>query len=169
VWSGSAPTLRAQATQPTRDIQTVPLPIFGFGGGISIPAGGVAKDRVPGFNVSGLAEFRMPNEPLGIRGEVLYQYFGAKSEAVGATSSNSVGFLVNVVYHAVHSTVRPYVLGGMGLYHISGQGNNAGLSAGTGVSIPLVGMGAYAEVRVHAALSQGPGFVTVPVAFGITF
>jgi hypothetical protein len=30
-------------------------------------------------------------------------------------------------------------------------------------------MGAYAEARVHFALSQGPSFVTIPITFGITF
>ena len=47
--------------------------------------------------------------------------------------------------------------------------NNAGFNVGTGVSIPLTGMGAYAEARVHFALAQGPSFVTVPITFGITF
>ena len=35
----------------------MPIPIIGIGGGISIPAGGIAKDRQPGFNLGALAEF----------------------------------------------------------------------------------------------------------------
>jgi len=65
--------------------------------------------------------------------------------------------------------VRPYIIGGMGLYHITDHGNNAGLNVGTGVTIPLTSMGAYAEVRLHAALSQGPSYVTIPLTFGLTF
>jgi hypothetical protein len=161
---GLAPGASAQAP-----VQTVPFPIFGVGGGISIPAGGVAKDRAPGFNLVGLAEFRTPSEPLGIRAEALYQYFGAKQNSVGVESSNNFAALINVVYHAPRSQVRPYVIGGMGLYHISDHGNNAGVNGGVGVTIPLTGMGAYAEVRLHAALTQGPSFVTLPITFGITF
>lgn len=150
-------------------VQTMPVPIIGVGGGISIPAGGFAKDRQPGFNLDAMVEFRTPSEPLGLRGEVLYQYFGKDQNAPNATTANTVAFLVNVVYHAPKSQVRPYLIGGMGLYHISDNGNNAGFNVGTGVTIPLTGMGAYAEARVHFALAQGPSFVTVPITFGITF
>src|SRR5205823_2626493 len=60
----SARPLAAQAA----GAQTMPIPIIGLGGGISIPAGGIAKDRQPGFNLDALAEFRTPSEPLGLRG-----------------------------------------------------------------------------------------------------
>lgn len=153
-------------TPPT---SSMPVPVIGLGGGISIPAGGIAKDRQPGFNLDAMAEFRTPNEPLALRGEVLYQFFGRDQNALNSTSANTVAFLVNVVYHAPRSQVRPYLIGGMGLYHISDHGNSAGFNAGTGLTIPLTGMGAYAEARVHFALSQGPSFVTVPITFGITF
>ena len=158
-------TLVAQAP-PT---SSMPVPIVGIGGGISIPAGGIAKDRQPGFNLDAMAEFRTPNEPLALRGEVLYQYFGKDQNVANATTANTVAFLINVVYHAPKSQVRPYLIGGMGLYHISDNGNNAGFNVGTGLTIPLTGMGAYAEARVHFALAQGPSFVTVPITFGITF
>ena len=149
--------------------QTMPIPIIGIGGGISIPAGGIAKDREPGFNLSALAEFRTPSEPLGLRGEMLYQYFGRDVNAANSTSANTIALTVNVVYHAPKSQVRPYLIGGMGLYHVSDNGNNAGFNVGTGLTIPLTGVGAYAEARLHFAMTQGPSFVTVPITFGITF
>ena len=52
----STRSLAAQAA----GAQTMPIPIIGIGGGISIPAGGIAKDRQPGFNLGALAEFRTP-------------------------------------------------------------------------------------------------------------
>lgn len=148
--------------------QTMPLPVLGIGGGISIPAGGIAKDRQPGFNINGMAEFRVPSEPLGLRGEVLYQYFAHDKSAL-TSNANTVGFLVNVVYHSPGSMAHPYLIGGMGLYHIGDQGNSAGFNFGTGLTIPLTGVGAYAEARIHFALAQGPSFVTIPITFGITF
>ena len=148
---------------------SMPVPIIGIGGGISVPAGGIAKDRQPGFNLDAMAEFRAPSEPLGLRGEVLYQYFGANKNATTVSSANTVGFLLDVVYHSPGSQAHPYLIGGIGLYHISDNGNSAGFNAGTGLTIPLPGMGAYAEARVHFALNQGPSFVTIPVTFGITF
>jgi len=158
-------TLAAQASA----VQTMPLPVLGIGGGISIPAGGIAKDRQPGFNLDGMAEFRVPSEPLGLRAEVLYQYFGTSKNALNASSANTVGFLLNVVYHSPGVLAHPYLIGGMGLYHISDQGNSAGFNVGTGVTIPLQGVGAYAEARLHFALAQGTSFVTIPITFGVTF
>lgn len=149
--------------------QTMPLPVLGIGGGISIPAGGIAKNRQPGFNINGLAEFRVPSEPLGLRGEVLYQYFAHDKNALNTTNANTVAFLVNVVYHSPGSLAHPYLIGGMGLYHIADQGNSAGFNVGTGLTIPLSGVGAYAEARLHFALAQGPSFVTIPITFGVTF
>jgi len=150
-------------------VQTMPLPVLGIGGGISIPAGGIAKNRQPGFNLDGMAEFRVPSEPLGLRGEVLYQYFGADKNALNASSANALALLLSVVYHSPGSAAHPYLIGGMGLYHISDQGNSAGFNVGTGVTIPLQGVGAYAEARLHFALAQGPSFVTIPITFGVTF
>jgi hypothetical protein len=165
----SIASARAVAAQATAAPQTVPVPIIGIGGGISIPAGGVAKNRQPGFNLDAMAEFRTPSEPLGLRGEVLYQYFGASKNST-SSDANAVAFLVNVVYHAPQSQVRPYLIGGMGLYHVTDNGNAAGFNVGTGLTIPFTpSMGAFAEARVHFALSQGPSFVTIPVTFGITF
>ena len=161
----SAHVAHAQAAGAT----SMPVPIIGVGGGISIPAGGIAKDRQPGFNLDAMAEFRAPSEPLGLRGEVLYQYFGASKNATNVSSANTVGFLLDVVYHSPGSQAHPYLIGGIGLYHIADNGSSAGFNAGTGVTIPLPGMGAYAEARVHFALNQGPSFVTIPVTFGITF
>jgi len=149
--------------------QTMPLPVLGLGGGISIPAGGIAKNRQPGFNLDGMAEFRVPSEPLGLRGEVLYQYFAHDKDALNTTDANTVAFLVNVVYHSPGSQAHPYLIGGMGLYHIADQGNNAGFNVGMGLTIPITGVGAYAEARLHFAIAQGPSFVTIPVTFGITF
>ena len=150
---------------------SMPVPIIGVGGGISIPAGGIAKNRQPGFNLDAMAEFRAPSEPLGLRGEVLYQYFGASNNTVNVSSANTVGFLLDVVYHTPGSQAHPYLIGGMGLYHVSdnGSSNNAGFNVGTGLTIPLPGMGAYAEARLHFALKQGASFVTGPVTFGVTF
>lgn len=156
------------ATGQAAGAQTMPLPVLGIGGGISIPAGGIARNRQPGFNIDGMAEFRVPSEPLGLRGEVLYQYFAHDKDAL-TTDVNTVGFLVNVVYHSPGSMAHPYLIGGMGLYHIGDQGNSAGFNFGTGLTIPLTGVGAYAEARIHFALAQGPSFVTIPITFGITF
>jgi hypothetical protein len=165
----SATRLSAQGRDSIRTIQSVPRPSVGFSGGISLPAGGFAKQHIAGFNLAGVAEFRAPSAPTGLRGEVLYQYFGRKKNVTGAESSNTLAFLVNAVYHVPGYDVGPYFIGGIGLYHVSNQGNNAGLNGGAGITIPLTGMTAYAELRLHAAFTQGPAYVTLPLSFGVLF
>ncbi|HKO16680.1 MAG TPA: outer membrane beta-barrel protein [Gemmatimonadaceae bacterium] len=164
----AAAPLGAQASSPAT-IQTIPYPAVGLSAGISIPAGGLSRSRVAGFNLAALAEFHTPTEPLGIRGELQYQYFGKKADVTGATSSSSLGATVDVVYHVPQQQVRPYLLGGLGLYVIQHQGTYPGVNVGTGLTIPLPGMTAFAEIRAHTALTQGPSYVTIPLTFGVTF
>ena len=159
----------AQGRDSIRTIQSVPRPSVGFSGGISVPAGGFAKPHIAGFNLAGVAEFRSANAPTGLRGEVLYQYFGRKKNVTGAESSNTLALVVNAVYRVPGYEVGPYFIGGIGLYHISNQGNNAGLNGGAGITIPLTGMTAYAELRIHTAFTQGPAYVTLPLSFGVLF
>src|SRR3954469_11854590 len=99
------PFVASRSVAAQAPVQTMPIPIIGIGGGISIPAGGIAKDRQPGFILGALAEFRTPSEPLGLRGELLYQYFGRDQNALNSTSANTVAVTVNVVYHAPKSQV----------------------------------------------------------------
>ena len=164
----SATNLSAQRDS-IRTIQALPRPAFGLAAGISVPVGGFAKQHIAGFNFAGVAELRKTTEPVGLRGEVLYQYFGKKKNVSGAESSNTLAFLVNAVYNVPGYEVGPYFIGGIGLYHVSDQGNNAGLNGGAGITIPLTGMTGYAEIRFHAAFTQGPAYVTVPLSFGLTF
>lgn len=159
----------AQASGSPPTIQTVPFPAVGFSAGISIPAAGFSKTHVAGFNLAGLAEFHTPTEPLGVRAEAQYQYFGKKTSVAGAESSSNLGLTVNVVYHVPGYQVRPYLIGGIGLYAIQHQGTYPGLNVGTGISIPLPGMNAFAELRAHTALTQGASYLTLPLTFGVTF
>src|ERR1044072_4344932 len=126
------PFVASHSSAAQAPVPTMPWPVIGLGGGVSIPPGGFAKDRHPGCNLDGMVELWTPSAPRGLRGEVLYQYFGKDQNAVNSTSANTVAFLVNVVYHAPKSQELPYLIGGMGLYHISHNGNNAGFNVGRG-------------------------------------
>lgn len=157
--------LRAQ----TRDIEVPPLPQFGGFAGISLPVGGISSSQQAGFNLGALAQYRAPGEALGIRGELGYEHFSHKKDAtVGNASATTL--TLNALYFVQGYDFRPYIIGGMGFYHLNnGWGNHPGLNAGMGIDIPLTGMAAHLEARIHWALTDHPSYVSVPLSFGIRF
>lgn len=159
------PARRAQAQ--ARDITVPILPQFGVETGISLPIGHLAESVAPGFNLGALAQYRAPGEALGVRGEVLYQHFPAKDSS--HTSASSTAATLNVLYDVPGYQFRPYFIGGMGFYHLSHQGNHPGLNAGMGIDIPLTGLSAHLEARMHWALTTGANNITIPISFGLRF
>lgn len=158
--------MRAASAQ-VQDITVPVLPEFGAMTGISIPVGHLAEGTAPGFNVGALAQYRAPGEALGIRGELLYQHFPSKDSTFRSASSTAL--TLNVLYNVQGYDFRPYVIGGMGFYHLSQQGNHPGLNAGVGIDIPLTGLSAHIETRIHWALTSGPNNITIPFSFGLRF
>lgn len=165
----SAP-LAAQGTAPAEPplIRTVPYPTVGVSAGISLPLGEFARTHEAGFNLGAVAEMRQPSEAVGVRGEFLYQHFAGKP-ATGAIDNSTLALTVNVLYHLPGYSFHPYLIAGMGFYHLSDAGNHPGLNAGGGVEIPLVGMSAFLEARVHRALADNVSSTTLPITFGVTF
>lgn len=146
------------------------MPQFGAFAGISVPVGSLARTHVAGFNVGALAEYRAPGEAVGVRAEALYEDFAPKTSLTpGTPNKNNLALTMNVLYHVAGYDFRPYIIGGMGFYHISGQNNHPGLNLGLGMDIPLTGFTAHLEARVHRPLIDGPSFVTVPISFGVRF
>ena len=158
----------ALAAAPAAAQQRASLPQFGLTAGISIPVGSLAETHVAGFAAGALAQYRAAGEALAVRGELHYESFAPK-QTLDIEPKRAVIGTINVLYHVPGYDFRPYVIGGMGFYSLSGQRNYPGLNAGFGIDIPLTGLSAHLEARVHRALVDGPGYVTVPVTFGIKF
>ncbi len=160
--------IAAPLVAQTPDIVVPPRPLIGVEGGISIPAGGLSSTQQAGFNLGALAQYDPAGEALGVRGELMFEQFSKKqSSTVGSRSGTYL--TVNVLYHVRGYDFRPYLIGGMGFYHLSQQGNHPGLNIGTGIDIPLTGMSAHMEVRMHYALTDGPSYVSFPITFGMRF
>ena len=143
--------------------------LIGGSAGISIPTGHLGDVYAAGFNLSGLAQFRSPAEAVGIRGEVLWEHFGRKTGIVDVDNKNSVSGLVNAMYFVPGYTLRPYFIGGMGIYHVTDQGTRPGFNFGLGMDIPLSGLSAHLEARLHKVLVDNGSYVTVPMSFGVRF
>ncbi len=160
---------------------------FGLLGGLSMPMGDFADVAGIGFHIGGFGETRLSTtSPIRIRAEIAYNRFGAKGvEDVGEIeidgSYSVLSFTGNAIYDLpTEGMVRPYVMGGLGLYRFSsdidadipgvgdvdggGSSTEFGFNIGGGVAFQLSGFSTFAEIRYHTA-----DFSYIPVSFGIRF
>jgi Outer membrane protein beta-barrel domain len=137
--------------------------------GISFPTGALSRTHASGFNLGALAEYEAPGEAMGIRGEFFYERFGGKATVAGARSSQTTAGIIDAIYHVPDSALHAYFIGGMGIYNVTGSGTKPGFNGGLGIRIPLTGMTAYFEARLHTVLIDNASYLTLPVSFGLSF
>jgi opacity protein-like surface antigen len=190
----SASAVHAQTpVGPTRPVS------FGVSGGLSIPTGDAGDVFASGFNVDALVELQpRPASPLAFRLEAGYQRFELKDEVRdlfeefgGDIDVNARIFsgVANVLYKFPGTTVRPYVLGGVGVFNFGGSATISGFeefeeeldaeesgsttafgyNVGGGLEVPLSGLTAFGEVRFQQIRIDGSGFNIVPIKVGIRF
>jgi hypothetical protein len=140
---------------------------LGVGAGPSIPAGDFATGVDTGVHAAAMLALRIPLLPLSVRGDLMYQRFGATGGDVDQFAGIANGFF-NILPLPV---VSAYVSGGVGLYHTRAAGvtsSDIGLNGGIGARINLWLVEPFAEVRYHHVLgTDGPR--TVPVTIGVMF
>ena len=137
--------------------------------GVSLPLGGLADDHASGFNLSGSAEFEAPTEAMGVRGELFYEHFPSKAGVPSAHAAEAGAAIINAIYHFQGASFHPYLIGGMGIYRATDHGSSPGFNGGVGIKIPLTGMTAYFEMRVHKILTNGSSYASLPISFGLSF
>jgi hypothetical protein len=137
--------------------------------GVSFPTGALSRQHSAGFNLAGTAEYEAPGQAMGLRGEIFYEHFAARPGVAGARSEQTTAAVVSAVYHLQGYSFHPYLIGGMGLYDVSPGGTHPGFNAGLGIRIPLTGMTAYFEARLHKVLTDGSSYLSLPVTFGLSF
>jgi hypothetical protein len=137
--------------------------------GVSMPTGSLSAQHSAGFNLAAVAEYLAPFQQMGVRGELFYEHFATKPQSVGAHAAQATAAIINAVYHVQGSALHTYLIGGMGLYHVTANGTNPGFNAGVGIEIPLSGMTAYFEARLHKVLTNNSPYASLPITFGLTF
>jgi hypothetical protein len=132
----------------------------GLGPTFSLDGGGVD------FHLMATLRFdREVGNPVGFRVDGMLQFTGSDNLFIGT---------VNAIYNFVsspQSRIRPYVIGGAGLY--ADGGTDFGINAGLGATFPL-GFGdsparAFAEARYHAIFAEGSTVDELPLTVGIMF
>lgn len=162
---------RARAQAPS-----VPIRV-GVIAGASFPTGTTGDRYDTGFNVDGVLEVTPPLSPLGFRAEVGYASFaGKRVSGVNVRDLRMISGVGNVIlrFAPAATTVRPYLIGGVGLYNVKAKGaddsaNKVGFNGGVGLEIPLTGITGFGEVRYHSVQTAGSAFTFVPLRFGVRF
>ena len=175
---------------------------FGISAGATIPTGDLSDSHNAGFNIQGLVEFRGMASPLAFRGEVGYHALDGKSVTVfdptfGTLSAkaDNLGMVMgtaNGVFSfptAATATVRPYVIGGAGIYNFKVGGSFSsdlgsasgserqtkfGINGGIGTTFQLSGFNTFAEARYHYVFAKDSdteqtNLQLIPISFGIMF
>ena len=105
--------------------------------------------------------------------------FDAFAEHTYAFQSRTLAANADITHDFAHSSVRPYVLGGLTLFRASvtshfdgGQPSTvrrvgAAFTPGLGLRFPLRGTEAFAEMRLQ--LLGGYSYVVLPLTFGVRF
>ena len=182
--------------------QALSLIKFGLGAGPSFPIGDLGDVAAVGFNVRGIVGLGAPGLPVGLRAELTYDWFPLQrdftervcSEFSGECSiSGNVGVFsgaLNGVYaFPVTTRARPYVVGGVGVYHqrlsadVNGGGSGiggddsqtrAGLNIGVGFRYDIRRWNVFSEARLVNVFTKdtGPGGGAsqfIPLTIGVIF
>jgi opacity protein-like surface antigen len=160
---------------------------FGLGGGATIPSGSISDRQNTGYNALATLQIGMPLMPVAFRIDAGYNGFGGKSfrnalnQAQEGTDSRIISGTANVIWNLLPaSPIKPYAIGGAGLYDTKFDGTEStrkfGWNYGGGVKLSLSGAALFVEARVHnvneAAFDVGGGRSTgrfIPVTVGIQF
>lgn len=166
---------------------------FGISGGVSVPMSELANGSGEftgvntGYNVTGSLGIALPVLPFSLRADAAYNGFGSKNVQFPATNPGNafnaearvLGFTANVIFpiHLPAPIVRPYLIGGAGVYDVrispttggSTSQSNFGFNIGAGVSVPFVLFDGFVEARYHHVNQSGGTMAFVPITVGVMF
>ena len=152
----------------------------GFSGGASLPVGNLKDVADVGYSVAGHVYLRpQAVKAFMFRGDVTYDSWNG----TGTTSKlNSLGVIANVLFPLTddNAGIRPYLVGGAGLYRfgstvkvgtleISNTVNKFGVQGGAGLEFKLAGMSTFLEGKYVNVFNDGRSTSYIPVTFGVRF
>ncbi len=156
----------------------------GISGGAAIPLDDFGDFYTTGYNGTASLMLNSVGTPLGIRIDGMYNKLSVKDDAsitipgVGVVDNTTIlGANANLVYALPGTGIRPYLIGGGGVYSLKVDVDGAdtdsetktGVNGGIGASFPLSGFNTFIEARLHHIFTDGSATQFVPVTFGISF
>lgn len=172
----------ALAAPAALSAQTSEKPVsIGVSGGLSLPTGDFGEGLNSGYNVTGHVYFKPASlQSIRLRADVSFDRF-----SVDGLDANfrTLGLVGNAIYDfptASSSMIKPYLVGGLGLFNSkysqsigeiegSSSDSNLGIQAGAGVAFQLSGFSTFAEARLVNIFSDNTSTRYVPIVFGVRF
>lgn len=152
-------------------------------GGVALPTDKTADLVRSGYTAGGAIDLELAALPIGVRTEIGYTTFNAKSLSATGTNADATELGANanlVIWIPVPTAglVRPYLTAGPGysrleLLPTGGPGSTTvtrwGVNAGGGAQLSLGELGVRFDARFRRIDTQGDAFTYVAVTMGITF
>jgi len=193
----AASLVSADAAQAQGAAAPRPLTL-GASAGFTLPIGDFGEAMNTGFNVGAHLAFTPATLPFGVRVEGQFNRFGiADNELIGFEADGNIQIIsgtANVLLGVPTDigAIRPYVIGGVGIYNYRSSGSftlggetqsgtasqtDFGLNGGAGVGFGLGGLAAFVEARYHVIfnapdddeLEAIENTKFIPISFGIKF
>lgn len=152
---------------------------LGISAGATIPISDLGNDYNTGYNGTVSLMFNSPGSPIGFRIDGMYNSLAHQDVGSGSSNLRIISGNANVVYALPGVGIRPYLIGGAGVYNLQSDlacgfancsSNKFGLNGGIGASFPLSGFNTFAEARIHHVFTSDNFSTTfIPVTFGISF
>ncbi len=162
------------------DEQPVRTVSFGIAGGASLPMGEFGDGADVGFNGKLLLGLRPVNWPIGLRAEGMFHRFGLSN--VDGNINMFAGVGNAILTFPTTGMIRPYIIGGGGLYNSRFDGDDEdldlgaetsvtdfGINGGAGITFQLSGFNTFLEARFHNIFSEGESTQMIPITFGLVF
>ena len=162
---------------------------FGFGGGMSVPTSNAKEAFENGVHGRGFMLINLPGLP-SFRFDLSATKFDWKEAVVGGPTaqgeSQVLGGLANISINLLKGPIRPYVMAGLGAFHVrnelqtsgapdeSSSQTRFGIDGGAGLAIKIMRLEMFVEGRVQNVYTERgmidtKSIQTVPVTFGIIF
>ena len=150
----------------------------GLKGGVSIPNGSTSVVYDNGYHGGIVLHYKIPALPLALRLDGDYDHFLAKNGVSG--NAEIFDGTLDVVLGFKILAVKPYVLGGVGIYGVKQELETVGVStstnqtksgwnAGAGLALTFGKISVFAEARYHEISLDAQKFKYTPVSLGILF
>ncbi|BAH37192.1 MAG TPA: hypothetical protein DGD08_00195 [Gemmatimonas aurantiaca] len=154
---------------------------FGLSGGLSLPMGDLGDATESGFTGAGHIFLKPASmKSLGFRGDVSFDRWSAK--ATDDVNLQSIGFVANALYSVNSaSMVKPYLLGGVGMYNSKAtidlgstggstpSSTDLGIQVGGGLRFQLSGFSTFLEAKYVNVFTDGSSTNWLPITFGVRF
>ena len=158
---------------------------FSLGGGLTMPLGDFGDVAGTGFHGLAAVSFVPSGFPVGIQIDGMFHRIGMDDDFIVGDDVNSqvIQGTANAVYKfktSEETKIRPYLIGGVGLYSFKLTGDDVedpfgeaetdfGINGGAGFDFKFGSAGLFVEGRFHNVFSEGESTNFIPITVGLRF